>query len=75
MSDIVVAVIGAVAVVAAAVLPILIGLKKARQENREQHADNKDTMLMLAGKVDVVHDEVRDMRSDFTKHLENHNKE
>lgn len=74
MSDIVVAIIGAIAVVSAAVLPILIGLTKARRENREQHADNKDTMLMLAGKVDVVHDEVRDMRNDFTKHLENHNK-
>lgn len=73
--EIVVAIIGAIAVVSAAILPIVIGLQKARKENRDQHAENKEALLGLVGKVDVVHDEVRDMRKDFTRHLENHNKE
>jgi hypothetical protein len=66
------AIIGALGVVLAATLPIVLSLRKARQENRDQHADNKDTLLALSGKVDVMHGDVRDLRKDFTRHLENH---
>lgn len=72
MTEVLVAIIGALGVVAAAVLPIVLSLRKARAENREQHNENRDTLLNLSGKVDVMHTEVRDMRKDFTKHLENH---
>lgn len=71
--------IGATGVVAAAVVPVVLGLRKARRENREQHAENKASFQAeignLSGKLDVVHVDIRDMRKDFTRHLENHHKE
>lgn len=72
MTEVWTAIIGALGVVLAATLPIVLSLRKARQENRDQHADNKDTLLALSGKVDVMHGDVRDLRKDFTRHLENH---
>lgn len=75
MIEVFVAIIGACGVVAAAVLPILLSLRKARNENRDQHKDNKDALNTLSGKVGVMHSEIRDMRKDFTTHLENHSRE
>jgi hypothetical protein len=74
MTEITVALISTAGIILAAIIPIFVGLRRARKENRDQHADNKDTLLMLAGKVDVVNENVRDMRKDFTRHLENHDR-
>jgi hypothetical protein len=75
MIEVAVAMIGAIAVVIAATVPVTLGLRKARNENRDQHAENKDAFGELSGKVGVMHEEVRDMRKDFTRHLENHDKD
>lgn len=72
MIEVIVAMIGAVAVVSAAVIPVVLGLRKARRENRDQHAENRDALGELSGQVGVIHSEIRDMRKDFTQHLENH---
>ena len=79
MIEVVVAMIGAVAVVAAATMPVVISLRKARDENREQHADNKQQFQTeigeLKGMVGVMHSDVRDIRSDLTNHLIDHPKD
>lgn len=79
MIEIIVAMIGAVAVVTAAIVPVIIGLRRARRENREQHEGNKiafhSEIGNLSGKIDVVHTDIRDMRKDFVRHLENHGRE
>lgn len=71
--------IGAFAVVAAATIPVVLGLRKARIENREQHADNKQQFQTeigeLKGMVGVMHSDVRDIRSDLTNHLSDHAKD
>lgn len=72
MKEITISIIGALGVVLAATLPIVIGLRKARKENREQHNDNRGALEALTGQVSVMHLEVRDMRKDFTRHLEEH---
>ena len=79
MIEVVVAMIGAIAVVSAATVPVMLSLRKARDENREQHATNQQQFQTeignLAGKIDVVHINIRDMRKDFVYHLENHSRE
>lgn len=74
MVEIIVAMIGAFGVVCAAIVPVIIGLRRARDENRDQHAENREALGGLTGKVEVMHSEVREMRRDFTRHLENHDR-
>jgi hypothetical protein len=79
MTEVIVSIIGACALVLAAIVPVVLGLRKARVENREQHADNKqqfqENIGELKGMVHLMHEDVRDIRTDFVGHLKDHGKE
>lgn len=79
MIEVIVSLVGGSALVLAGVLPVVLGLRKARIENREQHADNKQQFRQdigeLKGMVHLVHEDVRDIRTDFIEHLKDHGKE
>jgi len=76
MTEVLVAMIGGLAVVCAAVIPVVLQLRKARNENRAQHADNKaamnERMSELHGKLDVIHTDVRDVSTRLDAHMRDH---
>lgn len=59
-----------------AVLGLVGTIWKLRQENRAQHDDNKaaftEAIGGLSGKVDVIHDDVRDISHRLDEHMRNH---
>lgn len=63
-------------VILAAVLALVGNIYKLRTENRAQHDDNKATMTEalsdLGGKVDYMHDDVRNVAQRLDEHMRNH---
>lgn len=51
---------------------MIAGLWKLAQRNTQEHAQTSAKLDVLSEKVDIVHEGVRDIRADFTQHLENH---
>lgn len=63
-------------VILAAVLALVGNIYKLRIENRAQHDDNKQAMTEalgdLGGKVDYMHDDVRNVAQRLDEHMRNH---
>lgn len=72
VTEIIVAIIGAIAVIASVLIPLLTGLGRARTENRDQHREVATELGRLSGIVETTHAEVRDLRSDHMRHLDRH---
>lgn len=58
--------------IATAIATIVVGLRKARDENREQHAENAAKLDQLVGKVDATREDVREIRDGLAEHIADH---
>jgi len=75
-TQIIVAVITAGGLLIGGVLALIVSSQRGRRENREQHADNRDTITSalgeLVGKVDIVHGDVLNVGRRLDDHMRDH---
>lgn len=55
-------------VVAVITGPVVVLLQMLRNENTNQHAESRELLHHMIIKVDDIHDDVADLKQDFSKH-------
>lgn len=55
-------------VVAVITGPVVVLLQLLRSENTNQHAESRELLHHMIIKVDDIHDDVFDLKQDFSKH-------
>lgn len=48
--------------------PVVVLLQMLRNENTNQHAESRELLHHMIIKVDDIHDDVSDLKKDFSKH-------
>lgn len=64
-SDVLIAIVSTAGVVIAALIRLIIGMSKARTENRKQHDSVEVALGRLAEKTDLMHEEVKSTRAEL----------
>ena len=55
-------------VVAVITGPVVVLLQMLRSENTSQHAESRELLHHMIIKVDDIHDDVSELKTDFSKH-------
>lgn len=56
-------------VVAVITGPVVVLLQMLRNENTNQHAESRELLHHMIIKVDDIHDDVSELKEDFSKHI------
>lgn len=48
--------------------PVVVLLQMLRSENTSQHAESRELLHHMIIKVDDIHDDVSELKTDFSKH-------